>query len=397
MIESNDDLRYTLNSQSGTKDSRFRSNTESGYQEHMIRSSSLENEIKLSSSEIVRDFRIDSNLSESILNSSNIFTPHQIHDDRFNKFARYGILDIANEHLSSKEYLFFSKPDLHIFNPDGYELYEPLKNVPFFQSAYEMYPESLLSLQQTFNDTKPTSYPNKFNVNSKFIHVLSNQVRSSLDLPGITATETTNNVNLYQINTSYRDGSEVSDGLFDFSLTFQDNKYLDVYMLFKAYDEYQRQEYIRDIRPVRTSYIDNKVYDKAISIWKIIVDSSNRIIFFAKVIGAFPLNVPRDGMSNFEGSIQETIQFKGTWVKDMNPTNLQELNHLTALSLGYDDTTLANLVKNNTVSNIIIPLYDSENHAPNTEWGSYPYIIRSGSRTASSEKEEDFFSLIWLR
>ena len=87
--------------------------------------------------------------------------------------------------------------------------------------------------------------------------MLSNQVSSTLDLDGITAGETQNNTNLYQITTTYRDGSEVSDCGSSFTLEFNDTRYLDVYMLFKIYDEYFREKYKRDIIPVKISYIDD--------------------------------------------------------------------------------------------------------------------------------------------
>lgn len=328
-----------------------------------------------------------------ILNAANIFSPQQIHSNRFNKFARYGIIDPYNENFGCKEYLFFSKPDLHIFNVNNtMELYEPLKNVSFFANAVKQYPESLLSLQQTFNYTKSTSYPNNFDVNNKFMCILSNHVASSLDLPAITATESQNNANLYQINTSYRDGSEISDCSYEFSLEFKDNKYLDTYILFKAYDEYERQKYLREIRPTKFSYIDNKVNSEQFSIWKIIVNETNGIMFYAKAVAVYPLNVPRDVISNLELPIRFSIQFKGQFVRDTNPIHLNDLNHLTELSLGKDSSEMTEYIKTHALS-----LYNNNDAVPNTEWGRYPYIIKNGKRVDGTEKEGDFYRLIWLK
>lgn len=345
-----------------------------------------------SQTEFKDSFDFNEDESRNILNSANIFTKEQIHEGRFNQFARYGILDPYNEHSGSREYLFFSKPDLHIFDVNSVmELYEPLKQSAFFCNAKKQFPESLLSLQQTFNNTKTNLYPNKFNVNNKFIPLLSNQVSSSLDLPTITATETQNNTNLYQIGTSYRDGSELSDCNADFSLTFKDTKFLDVYMFFKAYDEYRREEYLREIRPTKYSYIENKVSSKEFSIWKLIVNETNGIIFFAKIVAAYPMNVPRDVMSNFDGGIALSLNFKGQWIRDMNPSHLNDLNHLTELSLNKTSDEMTNYI-----NSYVLPLYDTENWVPNTKWAKYPYIIKSGNRPDATESEGDFYRLIWI-
>ena len=363
-------------------------------QEHIIDTASIYMTGTKSQTSFKEDFDISSSEALQIMNSSNIFTPEQIHTNRFNKFARYGIIDPYHENLGSREYLFFSKPDLHIFSTNNnFTLYEPLQEVPFFKSAFKQYPESLLSLQQTFYSSSPIHYPNKFNVKNKFIPLLSNQVSSSLDLPSITATETQNNANLFQINTSYRDSSEISDCNYEFNLEFKDTKYLDVYMFFKAYDEYIRQEYLKDIRPTKLSYIEDKINSKQFSIWKIIVDDTNTVMFHAKTIGVSPLSVPRDTMSNFEGnSIKTTVSFKGQFIQDSNPIHLQELNHLTALSLGKTEEEMESYINNNVLS-----LYDSNNWVPNTEWGAYPYIIKGGKRHDATELEGEFYKLIWLK
>lgn len=363
--------------------------------EHIVDTNSSKSYITKSASyaKFATDLVLQEDETLKIFNASNIFTGKQIHSNRFNKFARYGIIDPYHENMGTREYLFFSKPDLHIFDINSFKLYDPLSEVPFFKSAINQYPESLLSLQQTFNYTKTSNFPNGFNVNNRFMSILSNQVSSSLDLPAITATETQNNANLYQLSTSYRDGSEVSDCGYEFSLEFKDTKYLDVYMLFKAYDEYIRQEYLREIRPTKYSYIANKINSKQFSVWKLIVDDTNTIMFYAKAIGINPLSVPRDSMSNLESNIiRTTVNFKGQFVRDMNPIHLQEINHLTALSLGISED---NIEKN--IAKKALELYDSENYCPNTEWGSYPYIIKSGKRHDATDKEGNFFKLVWIK
>lgn len=338
-----------------------------------------------------------------MMGSSNMFPVDEIHQNRFNRFARYGIIDPAHEHTGSREYLFFSKPDLHIFNPNQHGLNPELVNCPFFQNTFNQYPESLYSLQQTYNylSSDNVIIPNREILKNKFIPLLSNQVSSSLDLSGISATETQNNSNLYQISTSYRDGSEISDCAFDFTLEFHDTKYLDVYMFFKAYDEYFRQKYLKNITPVNIDYIDKKINSDAFSIWKIIVDDTNTIMYWAKVIGVTPMSVPRDAMSNFDGPIKETINFKGQFVRDMNPVSLMELNHLSALTLGYTESQINTLLVNNggNQGNVleILPTFNTHTHISDTRWGSVPYIIKKGTRHSATNAEKDFYRLVWIK
>lgn len=398
MFQSSDKSLITQRSKSGGD----YINKDSNFDEHYIPShDNTHTTTSEVNKEIYNSMTIPSNVARDIMGSSNIFSVDEIHRNRFNEFARYGIIDPAHEHTSSREYLFFSKPDLHIFNPNFYGLNSELSNCPFFQNAFAQYPESLFSLQQTYNyvANDNINIPNRDILKNKFMPVLSNQVTSTLDLSGITATDTQNNANLYQINTSYRDGSEISDCSFDFTLEFKDTKYLDVYMLFKSYDEYFRMKYLKDITPVDISYIDKKINSDSFSIWKIIVDDTNTIIYWAKVIGVTPMSVPRDAMSNFDGSIKETINFKGQFVKDMNPISLMELNHLSALTLGMTESEIDNIITNGDYSNRIqlLPLYDSGGHMADTRWGSVPYIIKKGRRHSSTKAEKDFYRLVWIK
>ena len=344
-----------------------------------------------------------SSVLPDIMHASNIYSPDEIHDMRFCRFARYGMLDMANENSGAREYLFFSKPDLHLFHPGlGFSTSIPeegnsflnseLKDVTFFANAIRQYPFSLLSLQTTYTGG---NFPVGFDRNNKFMTALSNHVTSSLDLPDITATETQNNTNLFQVTTTYRDGSEASDYGFDFSLEFWDTRYLDIYMIFKAYDEYCRQEFMRPITPVKLSYIEEKINAKQFSIWKIIVDETNTIMYYAKVTGVYPMGVPRSAISNLDGTIKITVPFKGQFVRDMDPIILADLNHLTERSTGLSQSDIAK-------GTHFLPLYNSGNSSlssvrgADTTWAKYPYIITKGKRHGADNKEGELFKLVWL-
>ncbi len=326
--------------------------------------------------------------------------PEDMYRNRFSRFSRYGYIDAANEFITgTREYIFFSKPDLHLIG-GGNSIYAPLMTNSFLMEAFNHYRYSFYSLQQTFPDggnylpgqigVMNANSPSKFDPHCKYIPLLSNMVTSTLDLSDITASDVENNRNLYQINTTYREGSLASDLQYDFSLEFKDTKYLDVYMLFKIYDEYCRHKYYADIEPAKEDYIINRIYPEAISIWKVIVDDTDRIVYWAKAIGCTPMSVPRGSLSNFENQIKFTINWKAQFVKDMDPINLMELNHLTELSM-----------HDNRPSSFALP-------SAGETWVGYPYVIkdagpngnfrthaRTGDNGNGRTTPDSFYKLVW--
>lgn len=323
--------------------------------------------------------------------------PESMLSNRFNSFSRYGYLDPAHEFITgAREFVFFSKPDLHLFKTDGSgEMYEKLSNNPMLVEAYTHYRYSCYCLQQYFggntiigNDPSVGTGSNSvFDIRNKFIPILSNMVTSSFDLGDISAGETEGNRNLYQINTTYREGSIASDLQYDFSLEFKDTKYLDVYMIFKIYDEYFRHKYYEEIEPTREEYITSRIFPEAISIWKVIVDDTDRVIYWAKAIGCTPMSVPRGTLSNLEGTVKFTINWKAQFVREMDPINLMELNHLTQLSVGGNTTKKMNRL------------------ADGNTWVKYPWIATSESKMGintihrtgdNSTKPQMLYKLLWL-
>ena len=326
--------------------------------------------------------------------------PEDMYRNRFSRFSRYGYIDTANEFITgTREYVFFSKPDLHLIG-DGNSIYTPLMTNSFLMEAFNHYRYSFYSLQQTFSGggnslpgqigVMSANSSSKFDPYCKYIPLLSNMITSTLDLGDITASDVENNRNLYQINTTYREGSLSSDLQYDFSLEFKDTKYLDVYMLFKIYDEYCRHKYYADIEPTKEDYIINRIYPEAISIWKVIVDDTDRIVYWAKAIGCTPMSVPRGSLSNFENQIKFTINWKAQFVKDMDPINLMELNHLSELSM-HDSKP----------SSFALP-------SAGETWVGYPYVIKDGgpsgnfrthARTGDNGNgrtaPDSFYKLVW--
>lgn len=349
------------------------------------------------------DMRFTDNQYNNMLYGSTLSDPEDMLNNRFNKFSRYGYLDPTHELVTgTREYLFFSRPDLHLVETgEPYKMYSKLKNIPFFIEAFNRYKLSYYSLQQYFKGNAGTRDYGGVNIDfsNKFIPLLSNMVTSTFDLPDITATDVLNNQNLYQINTSYREGSIASDLQYDFTLEFKDTKYLDVYMLFKIYDEYFRAKYMEEIMPTRYDYIINKIYPEALSIWKVIVDDTGRIMYWAKATGCTPMSVPRGTISNIEGNIKFTVNWKAQFVKDMDPINLAELNYLTSRSMDIS-------AYSSSITRAIAHWGEINTIADGKTWVGLPLVmtsdgkifkggsLRTGQNT--NDKSVEFHRLLWV-
>lgn len=353
-----------------------------------------------------KDIKFKKSEIKNMMHDSTIGLPEDMLSNRFNRFSRYGYLDPTNELITgTREYLFFSKPDLHLVEVEVPSvMYKELRNVPFFNEAFNRYKLSYYSLQQYYAGKSNIIADGLFiDLNNKYINLLSNMVTSSFDLSDISASDVMNNQNLYQINTSYREGSLASDLQYDFSLEFKDTKYLDVYMLFKIYDEYFRYKYMLDIMPTRNEYIANKIYPEALSIWKIITDDTGRIMYWAKATGCTPMSVPRGTISNIEGNIKFTVNWKAQFIKDMDPVQLSEINYLTAKSKGL---SWPNDKKFNTslFDDELLTIYDKQT------WGKYPLIINGNGPSVRTghiydatnisdafKRNVGFHRLVWIK
>lgn len=269
----------------------------------------------------------------------------------FNKFSRFGFLDMYNPALNLREYLFFTKPNLHLFNSSaGSEINYQIKNIPFFEYAFNNYKEVYESLQASVNKN-----------GTPFINILTNQVNSNLDLPAITTDIVDGPSTAYGTQIKYQMATLDSDQNFDFSLEFKDRESLDVYMLFKLWNEYESNK--DKISPPDPSYYTiNKVLHDEIAIYKFIVgDDAKSLIYWAKLYGVIPKGVPRDAFGNINtsGGISFTENFHADFVEDFDPIILSDFN---SLVMPY--------IKNKND----IPIYDNTNNCINGEWAHMPYF-----------------------
>jgi hypothetical protein len=137
-------------------------------------------------------------------------------------------------------------------------------------------------------------------------------------------------VNDYGVGYSYRGSSESSDDGPEFSLEFKDNRFLDTYYFFKAFEEYEVLKHHGTIQPAQY-YTLNRVIHDCFSIYKFIVaDDMETIIYWGKMYGVVPKSLPRDAFSNpvFDDGLSYSIDFKAAFYEDMRPEILGDFNYL---------------------------------------------------------------------
>lgn len=291
---------------------------------------------------------------KSLIMSNGIYDRYDM--DWYRKFSRFGIIDPYNALTTTREYVFITKPDLCLMNTDG-TIHKLLKNYPFFVDSINRYYQVARQLQSSVSAE-----------DGPFMTMLSNSMTSALDLPGISSDSVETGANVIGTKINYRGTSIKSDEDFDFSLEFEDTKFLDIYMLFKMWDEYERLKWDGALEFNNTdsqrwvNYIINKVLHDQVAIYKFVVaDDGSRIIYWARITGCIPTSVPRDAFSDMNNSDTQklTVNWKGHFVRDMDPVIIKHFNLL---------------VKNRLGSKPDLPLFNIDEKHIEGRWSSTPYI-----------------------
>ena len=313
---------------------------------------------------------------KDLIHANGIYNRYEV--DWFNKFTRIPIKDPYNTLTGTKEYLFFTKPDLPILDFDGNNINPILGGNSFFADCVKRYNMSARQLQTYLSGNS-----------SPFIPMLSNAVTSTLDLPGLQSSDIDTAANTMGTNITYRGSSIKSDEDVDFSLEFEDTKYLDIYMFFKMYDEYEKLKWDGALNysasPHWSKYIKDKVLHDQFSIYKIVVaDDGYRIVYWARITGVFPNSIPRDAFSDMRDTTTQklTVGFKGHFVRDMDPVILAHFN----------------MIQDNVSSYGEIPIWNTNTHTFNTTLAKYPRVVAKnvGHSVAASRGNHVEYFLRWL-
>lgn len=325
--------------------------------------------------------KIKSLVKDTDVLGSNLFFPDTINNDTtwYNKVNRYGWINPYNHDRVIREYLFFTKPDLYLFDgstANVNNLVSGVKDNSVIYEAASRMPKVLTQLQYSITDPD-----GKFN---PFMYLLTNAVKSKLDLPGISADSNSSTENIMGTNIHYRSHSLKSDNGYDFSLSFTDTAYLEIYTLAKCYDEYMRLIKLGEAEP-KEIYITNRIIPEQFSIYKFLVGSDGEtILYYAKLTGCYFTDVPRSDLSDPGEEIKFSLSFHAQFVEDMNPQILKEFD-----------------IISNRGGNNFMSVFNGEN--VNNQWAKYPRVIRAnktdpiyGKRVARRGVEYDYF-LKWIK
>ena len=362
-----------------------------------------------------------------VFNRNLIYNRNEI--DWYAKFNRFGCIDPFNKLTSSREYLFFTKPDCNILASTmtkGTFLQPALQTSVFFQDMYQRYPRVLQQLQRS---APPMG--NSWISRNPFMVLLSNGLKSTLDLPSLSASSMENASNMYGTTMMYRKDAWTGDENIDFSLEFEDTKFTEIYMLVKAYEEYERMVNFGLISPpnpdaaiqgdgeklVFNDYTRNKELHDVFGIYKIVVgEDGETIIFYAYVCGAYFTNVPRDAFNNLpndNNGLDFSIDFHAFCCMDMDPRILSNFNRLIINAYGkkyaklYPGLPIYGSVDPNApgisaLSDFVIK--EENNSGINGEWAGFPAITlvkRPGNTNSdawySSQDMKYQYKLKWFK
>lgn len=317
-------------------------------------------------------------------------------------FNRFGCLDPYNKLQTTRDYIFFTKPDLHIFDVNTNNLQPVFADNPFFVDMVNRYPYACHQLQRS---SKSGNYAID---TSPFMTILSNGITNTLDIDNISASEMDNASNMWGTSISYRKDGWNSDENVEFSLEFEDTKFLEIYYITKIYEEYHRSYVTGNIYPPNidgskiyndganfNSYIKNKELHDTFGIWRFVVDEDmESIIYWVYICGAYFNNVPREALNDISNStgLKMTLDFKAFCVEDSNPLSLIHFNKI------INDSYYGGYFTDEAL-NSIIPIYDEDIDGVDGSWATHPYVIKVKADNSwySSKGMKYKYKLVWIR
>lgn len=276
-------------------------------------------------------------------------------------FYRFPRIDPFNYVEGAREYVFFTKPDLPILAATG--LSAEASAIPYFNFLYTNgYANTVLS-DLCYNNSRIDNCP--------FVRILSNRKVSNIDIPDIVVEELETAQNAFGTKILYPKSSMKSDEDIDFSVEFEDTKYLEVYNFFKAYDLFRQLKWLGVMKP-NNLYINHKILYDHMSMYKFLVDvDGDTILFYAKLTGIYPKTISRSTFSEIpdKGPLKVTVGFKSSgWLEDIEPNILSDFNRLI-------------LQWRNGRSYEEVDIWDNDIMAISGENVDFPYIERDNTPT----------------
>jgi len=258
------------------------------------------------------------NIIEKNLNIDiNPETSSIIRNDMLNKFNRFKIAFPTLELTKTFSYVFFTRPDLNIYNGNGSTLVDKVENDPYFYYLNKNSPQLLRSLTKFFS------------IRHDFNPYLSNRAESfELKDEMIKTGEYGETFTGWKIK--YGKHNVESKTADSFSISYTDDNNYNVYKIHKAWTDYISKVYRGEFSPNRDS-ITERVIDYACSVYYFICGPDGEtILFWTKYTGVFPTSTPSAASSWQKGNQVKfpnfSIPYEFSWKEDMNPASLAEFN-----------------------------------------------------------------------
>ena len=106
------------------------------------------------------------------------------------------------------------------------------------------------------------------------------------------------------------------------------------------------------------------------------------LLYFARVTGVYPTSVPREAMSNIEGEVTYSVNFKGQFIYDMDPRILKDFNNITSDYRGGRNVGNLNL-------------FNSSDKQFEGRWARCPVIYTRDNTYTASLKRNKYY-LQWV-
>lgn len=325
---------------------------------------------------------------KDIMVSNGLYTRGQIKNNKFKRFFRIKPMDPYGAITNTKEYLFFTRPDLHILEPDkDFKTLNPeLAKYTIFKEAMVRYPNVIKQLQYHSIDVENPKPPG-------FSQLLTYCVDGTLDLSAVTAKTIDTPENIYGISIDYRGDGRTSDFNYDFTLNFKDDRYLNLYHFFKLWEEYERLKKKGKVTPPYLRYTTNRTLHDQIGIYKFIVgEDGETIIYYAYLCGCIPLTVPRDAFSNLTETPTYSIDWKCFNVMDMRPEILSDFNKIAITTNNYSLNTSNKAYTKNLSTNSLSNIWDTSMYETNRHALWSPFIYKYEDSSSGTKYQ---YKLAW--
>lgn len=344
------------------------------------------------------------------------------------KCYRYPKADPYNFIDSAREYVFITKVDLPMLSNNGTLLAPETTLFPYlhdlWNSGYK--PSVFANLCYTSLDFSTVPEVPIYERNYPFMRILSNRKTSNLNLQDINTEELESPTNLFGSKVVYPKTSALSDENMEFSLEFEDTKYLEIYHLFKTYDLYRQGKWLGIFGPgihaenvykeneyfkgdwggngnyrKYLSYITNKILYDHMAIYRFLVASDGvTILHGVKFTGCYPKSISRSSLSELDekGGLKITVTFKvsGWMEEDM----VEIARDFDTIMYNYVPTS-GLFLSNDPSAYQAQPIYDTEIDRVSNETVDYPFIRKenghSGIDLLSREQSITFlpYYLLW--